>query len=180
MFCRMTKMAAWEFCLQDGGVSESFTHKIAAWEICLQDGGVSDSLEYMLHLQCRIYQVNVTWPVVIIMSTGRHYNDYRSTVKRWTFDNAQRHVMTFWPISEASCSWSCDKNVCSIWCRLLLPKFCVLCCVCFSESVGHIWHNCDPYIISWTSWDAVWCVDVCGPRNHVFDGGRDPPWEGHF
>jgi len=22
----MTKMAVWEFCLQDGGVSESFTH----------------------------------------------------------------------------------------------------------------------------------------------------------
>jgi len=32
-------MAAWEICLQDGGVSESFTHKTAAWEICLQDGG---------------------------------------------------------------------------------------------------------------------------------------------
>jgi len=32
-------MAAWEFCLQNGGVSEGFTHKMAAWEICLQDGG---------------------------------------------------------------------------------------------------------------------------------------------
>jgi len=32
-------MASWEFCLQDGGVSEGFTHKMAAWEICLQDGG---------------------------------------------------------------------------------------------------------------------------------------------
>ena len=53
------KMVAWEFCLQDGGISEGFTHKMAAWEICLQDGGVSDSLEYMLRLQCRIYQVNV-------------------------------------------------------------------------------------------------------------------------
>jgi len=30
----MTKMG-----LQDGGVSESFTHKMAAWEICLQDNG---------------------------------------------------------------------------------------------------------------------------------------------
>ena len=39
MFCRMTKMAAWEFFLQDGGVSESFTHKMVAWENCLQDGG---------------------------------------------------------------------------------------------------------------------------------------------
>jgi len=35
----MTKMAAWEFFLQDGGVSESFTHKMVAWENCLQDGG---------------------------------------------------------------------------------------------------------------------------------------------
>jgi len=30
---------SWEFCLQDGGVSESFTQKMAAWEFCLQDGG---------------------------------------------------------------------------------------------------------------------------------------------
>jgi len=28
-----------EICLQDGGVSEIFTHKMAALEICLQDGG---------------------------------------------------------------------------------------------------------------------------------------------
>ena len=33
------KMAAREICLQDGVVSESFTHKMAAWENCLQDGG---------------------------------------------------------------------------------------------------------------------------------------------
>jgi len=32
-------MTACEFCLQDGGVSESFTHKMAAWKFCLQDGG---------------------------------------------------------------------------------------------------------------------------------------------
>ena len=42
------KMAACEFCLQDGGVSGSFTHKMAAWEICLQDGGVSDSLTHKM------------------------------------------------------------------------------------------------------------------------------------
>ena len=36
-------MAAWEFFLQDGGVSEGFTHKMATREICLQDGGVSES-----------------------------------------------------------------------------------------------------------------------------------------
>ena len=73
-----------KFCLQGGGVSEGFTHKMAAWKFCLQDGGVSESLECILHLQCRIHLLNVTWPVAIIMSTGRHYNDYRSTVKRWT------------------------------------------------------------------------------------------------
>ena len=59
MFCRMTnkisykiaaflrvfthKMAVWKFCLQDGGVSESFFRKMAAWKICLQDGSVSES-----------------------------------------------------------------------------------------------------------------------------------------
>ena len=32
-------MTAWEFCLQDGGVSEGFTHKVASCEFCLQDGG---------------------------------------------------------------------------------------------------------------------------------------------
>jgi len=33
---------SWEFCLQDGGVSESFTHKMVACEFCLQDGNVSE------------------------------------------------------------------------------------------------------------------------------------------
>jgi len=75
-------MAACEFCLQDGGVSEGFTHKMAAWEICLQDGGVSESLKYILCLQCRIYLVNVTWPVVIIPVD-------RETVN---IRNAERHV----------------------------------------------------------------------------------------
>jgi len=61
-FLRVThEMAVWEFFyLQDGGISESFTHKMAAWEICLQDGCVFESLEYILRLQCRIYLVNVT------------------------------------------------------------------------------------------------------------------------
>jgi len=36
------------------------------------------------------------------MTNAGHYNDPRSTVKQWTFDNAQRHVTTFWPISEAA------------------------------------------------------------------------------
>ena len=54
------KMAVWEFCLQDGGISESFAHKMAAWEICLQDCGISENLEYILRLQCRIYLLNAT------------------------------------------------------------------------------------------------------------------------
>jgi len=44
----MTKMAAWEFFLQNGGVSESLIHKMAAWEFCLQDGGVSESLTHQM------------------------------------------------------------------------------------------------------------------------------------
>ena len=43
------KMAAWEFCLQDGGVSESFTHKMTAWEFCLQYGGVSTECQITLN-----------------------------------------------------------------------------------------------------------------------------------
>jgi len=49
----MTKMAAWEFCLQDGGVSEGFTHKMAAWENCLQDGGNAKQTKRQ-QKQCRI------------------------------------------------------------------------------------------------------------------------------
>jgi len=46
-------MVVWEFCLQeiclqDGSVSESFTHKLAAWKFCLQDVGVSDSFTYKM------------------------------------------------------------------------------------------------------------------------------------
>jgi len=44
-------------------------------------------------------------------STGSHYNDYRSTVTRWSFDNAERHVIAFWPISEAARCWSCDNQI---------------------------------------------------------------------
>ena len=197
------KMAAWKFCLQDGGVSDSFTHKMAAWEICLQDGGntrfwefypkdggvrvlhtrwrrvwgfypqnggvevlttrwrrfwefypidggvgvlttrwrqyaflrvlvptrwrrrrfaykmaamqnkrnvYKNNVEYILRLQCRIYLVNVKWPSYRSMSDVRHWTVWRSTVTRWTFDNAQRHKTAFRPISEAARSWSCDNR----------------------------------------------------------------------
>jgi len=39
---------SWESGLQDGGVSESFTHTMAAWEFCLQDGGVSESFTHTM------------------------------------------------------------------------------------------------------------------------------------
>jgi len=34
---------SWEFCLQNGGVSESFTHTMSVWEFFLQHGGVCES-----------------------------------------------------------------------------------------------------------------------------------------
>jgi len=34
--------------------------------------------------------------------TVYHYNDTRSTMKRWSFDNDERHVMAFQPIGEAA------------------------------------------------------------------------------
>jgi len=50
-------MAAWKICLQDGGVSESFTHKMAAWEFCLQDGGVSGGFAYKMAAMPRFWRV---------------------------------------------------------------------------------------------------------------------------
>ena len=112
-----------EFCLQDAGVSGGFTHKMAAWKNCLQDGGNAkqtkrkqNNVEYvlLLRLQCRIYLVNVTWPSDSSMSDVRHWTVWRSTMTRWTFDNAGRQVTAFRPISEAARSWSCD-NIISQW-----------------------------------------------------------------
>ena len=62
-----------------------------------------NNVEYIL----RLYLVNVTWrhPGDIIMSP-------RVTVKRWTYDNAQRHVTAFRPISEAAHSRSYDSAAC--------------------------------------------------------------------
>jgi len=70
------KMSAWEFCPQDGDVSESCTHKMAAWEICLQDGGNAAFLTVLPTRRrqqtkrkqkqrrisfLRLHLVNVTW-----------------------------------------------------------------------------------------------------------------------
>jgi len=53
---------------------------------------------------CNVCHHNVNGRVTVC-----HYNDTRSTVTRWSFDNDQRHVTAFRPISEAAHSWSCDK-----------------------------------------------------------------------
>jgi len=64
------------------------------------------NVEYILYL----HLVNVMWLCVVIMIHGHvtvyHYNDTRSTVTRWSFDNDQRNVMAFRTISEAAHSWS--------------------------------------------------------------------------
>ena len=53
------------------------------------------------------------WPCVIIVINSHvtvyHYNDIRSTVTRWSFNNVQHHVTAFRPISEAAQSWSYDN-----------------------------------------------------------------------
>jgi len=49
--------------------------------------------------------------------TVYHYNDTRSTMTRLSFDNDQRHVTAFRPISEAAHSWSYDNTLCTYNCR---------------------------------------------------------------
>ena len=66
---------------------------------------VNKNAEYIL----RLHLVNVTWP--LRGHPGWHYNVTWVTVKRWTYDNAQRHVMAFRPISEAARCWSCDNQM---------------------------------------------------------------------
>ena len=48
-------MVTWKFFLQDGGISESFTHKMAACKFCLQDGGVSDGFTHKVRAFLRVY-----------------------------------------------------------------------------------------------------------------------------
>ena len=47
-----------------------------------------------------------------ILKYDDRYNDTRSTVTRWSFDNDQRHVTAFRPISEAAHSWPYDNVSC--------------------------------------------------------------------
>ena len=41
------------------------------------------------------------------------------TVKRWTYDNAQRRVTAFRPISETAHSWSYDNRPCGAFIHVL-------------------------------------------------------------
>ena len=64
----------------------------------------------------------ITW-----RHTVWHYNVTCVTVKRWTYDNAQRHVTAFWPIREAAHSWSYDNQIWWIWgwkCRMRAQPEC--------------------------------------------------------
>jgi len=77
-----------------GDVSKIFTHKMAAWEICLQNGGTEKQTQRK-QKQSRIY---------LTFAFSECHVRTRSA-----FDNAQRHVTAFRPISEAARSWSCDN-----------------------------------------------------------------------
>ena len=59
------KMAVWETCLQDGGVSEGFAYEMSVWEFCPQDGGDKqnvnkNNVEYILRdlLSLDIFQLS--------------------------------------------------------------------------------------------------------------------------
>jgi len=61
----------------------------------------SNFYSYLRHFNIDYFTFHFTSD--IIMSNG-------VTVKRWTYDNAQRHVTAFRPISEAAHSWSYDNT----------------------------------------------------------------------
>ena len=115
-----TDILSWEFCLQDGGVSDSFTYKMAAMQN--KQNVNKNNVEYILCL----HLVRVTWP--LHGHLGWHYNDYRLPLvivmttgrppTRSAFDNAQRHVTAFRPISEAVRSWSCDIGLSDVGAQL--------------------------------------------------------------
>ena len=44
-------------------------------------------------------------------------------------------------------------------------------------SVGH---SNEPYKNGWTDGDAIWVVDLGGPKDHVLGGNPDPPGKGQF
>jgi len=61
----------------------------------------------MMHGHVTMHHCSVTWS----QSTVRHCNDARSTVTGSSFNNDERHVTPFRPISEAARSLSCDNEL---------------------------------------------------------------------
>jgi len=103
-----------------------FAYKMAAMQNKQNEN--KNNVEYVLRLQCRIYLLNVTRPSDSSMSDVRHWTVWRSTVTRWTFENAQRHVTAIRPISEAARSWSCDETtMTNSWLHADNKVLCSLC-----------------------------------------------------
>ena len=75
------------------------------------------SFNYLLYAQILSYNIQMMhgsqWTLKYdepeVENVVYHYNDTRSTVTRWSFDNDKRHVGAFPPISEAADSWSHDN-----------------------------------------------------------------------
>jgi len=55
-------------------------------------------------------------------------------------------------------------------CVLLTSVVCL--CVCLFVD------DCEPCKNGWIGWGAIWGVHWWGWRNHVLDGGMNPPWDG--
>jgi len=79
----------------------------------------------------------------------------RVTVKRWTYDNAQRHVTAFQLISEAAHSWSYDNQ---IWWHSV-------------ESIALVWHF-QPRVHHIWMLDSLPCISFTLPRYTVIH----PKW----
>ena len=85
-----------------------FAYKMAAMQD--KQNVNKNNVEYIL----RLHLVKVTWP--LHGHPGWHYNDSTGRPPtRSAFDNAQRHVTAFRPISEAARSWPCDNWWCCWW-----------------------------------------------------------------
>ena len=143
----------WRFCLPTRWWHGRIAYKMAA--IQNKQNVNKNNVEYVLCLQCRIYLVNVMWPPDSSMSDVRHWTVWRSTVTWWTFDSAQRHMMAFWPISEAARSWSCDKITC----------LCVMTGMSF-------WHQRS----CWTELPAAFTTQITATSSTVLYSSRPVRW----
>ena len=114
------KMAAFLRVLPTRWRRGRFAYKMAAMQN--KQNVNKNNVEYIL----RLLLVRVTWP--LHGHLGWHYNDYRLPLvivmttgrppTRSAFDNAQRHVTAFRPISEAVRSWSCDIGLSDVGAQL--------------------------------------------------------------